>query len=267
MSLFSRLFRDRHGIAAVEFALLSSFILLPLFIGLIEILTLYRSEAKLTALTTDVALMVSYNVSTDTGITSLSVPTATGAASLQDICQGAVQAVFPYPSNGMTLAISSVTVESNSAGLPQSDTAVYTTTPKYDVWEADFTVSNGTCTAAGLGSTTSGSTTTMTGSPIIGYSNAVSLATTSPPSTSGTQGLTGLVAVPCDNAIIVQTKMTYPGLVGVLLKSRPVLTQSSYARWAAAWNEAELQCSGTHCGTQYAVVPPTCTTTNTSAIN
>lgn len=257
MSMFRRFSRDRRGIAAVEFAILSSAIMLPLFFGTVEVITLFRTEAKLTALTTDVALMVSYNATSINGITSLPVPASAGTPSLQDICQGAIQGLAPIPPGGMTMAIASVTLESNSAGLPATS-AVHTTTPAYDFWEADFTVSGSTCSP-------------VTGSTVIGATTAESLVTTSPPATGGPTGSStawnGMLAVPCDNAIIVRANTTYSGITGLVFKSRPVLSQTSYARWANTWNEAELQCSGTGCTTAYAATTPICTTTNTTATN
>ena len=257
--------RDRRGVAAVEFAILSSFILLPLFLGLIEILTLYRAEAKLTALTADIAEMVSYVASGPTGITSLPVPAATGAASLTDICQGAVSGLAPFPGSALTIAIASVTLEFNLNGLPApvspATKPYYSSTPTYDEWEADFSVSNGTCTPT---------TPTGTGDGTIGHVNAELLATTSPPSTGGPTGgsttWTGMLAVPCDNAIIVKANMTYPGLIGVVLRTRPTLSQTSFSRWANTWTEAELQCSGNYCATNYAATQ-VCNTTNTTATN
>lgn len=53
------LLSDRRGTAAVEFALIFGLFLLPLFIGLIEVVTLYRAQEKLNAFVSNLALMVS----------------------------------------------------------------------------------------------------------------------------------------------------------------------------------------------------------------
>ncbi len=253
-------FRDRRGVAALEFALLSTFVLLPLFLGLVEILTMLRAESKLTALTVDVAQMVSYEAQGATGITLLPT-TAAGSTSMQDICQGAITALYPFPAGTVILSIASVTVETNKNGLSSGtgNAPVYSASPTYDVWETDFKVTGSTCT------TTSGTGAGMSNTNI-GTANAELLATTSPPSTTGTTGYSGMLAVPCDNAIIVKASMTYPGIIGVVLRTRPVLSQTSFARWANSWTEAELQCTGTGCATNYAATQ-ICNATNTLAIN
>jgi Flp pilus assembly protein TadG len=224
----------RRGVAAVEFALVLP-VLLILFMGTVEILTLYRAEAKLNTLTINVAQMVAIqNQSTTTGISTVPA-TGTSSATLQNICQGAVLGLAPFPANGLILNIASVTLESSKAGLPSTSTA-YSSSNTYDMWESDFTVSGNNCTATS--STTSGT---------IGAASAKNLATTSPPSSTGTPGTLGLLAVPCDNAIIVQASLTYPGLLGIILQSRPTLTQAAYTRWRYAGTSTELQCSGTSC--------------------
>ena len=275
---------DRRGIAALEFALISSLILLPLSIGLVEILTLYRAEAKLSAFTTNVAQMVAYEAQGATGNTLLAT-TAAGITdntlqntSLQDVCQGAIAGLAPFPAGGMKLAIASVTLEANANALPaKSSTLGYTTgTPTFDVWETDFSISGNTCTPiSGSNTYTAGTATTMTTPYIIGATDAEKLATSSPPSTSGqvptssTTSWPGMLAVPCDNAIIVKATMIYPGLVGLILPSRPTLSQTSFARWANTWSQAELQCnsgSGTGCDTQF-IANQVCTSTNGNLLN
>lgn len=151
----------------------------------------------------------------------------------------------------MTLNVASVTLEASPQGLPTTSTA-YSTSRSYDVWEGDFTVSGSNCNA-----------TSSSASAAIGASHAEALATTSPPSTSGTPGTTGLLAVPCDNAIIVQASLTYPGLLGVVLINRPTLTQAAYTRWRYAGTQAELQCSGSACFTSNAT-KQVCNSTNTA---
>jgi Flp pilus assembly protein TadG len=279
MNWFGRFSHDRRGIAAVEFALVVSIIMLPLFIGLVEILTLYRAEIKLSALTTNIAQMVAYEAESATGNTLLAT-TSSGitastlqSTSLKDICTGAISGLGPFPGSGITIAIASVTLEANKNGLPTTSSVYTTGAPAYDVWETDFSVSGGSCTTtSGTSTYTAGTASTMTGSATIGATNAELLATSSPPSTSGSlpaAGATswpGMLAVPCDNAIIVQAKMTYPGMIGLILQSRPTLTQSSYARWANSWNQAELQCTGTGCNTQF-IATQLCTSSNITATN
>ncbi|MDR3576204.1 MAG: pilus assembly protein [Anaerolineaceae bacterium] len=245
---FFHRFKDRRGIAAVEFALVMP-ILLVLFIGTIEILTLYRAEAKLNALTINVAQMVAIqNQSTTNGISTL--PAAgTGQASLQNICQGAILGMAPFPAEGMILNIAGVTLESSPNGLPKTSTA-YSTANSYDVWENDFAVSGGSCTAS-------------TNAAAIGASGAESAATTSPPSTTGAAGgISGLLAVPCDNAIIVQASIIYPGILGIILQTRPTLTQWAYTRWRYAGTTTELQCSG--CSLTSNAAKQVCNSSNTA---
>ncbi len=225
---------ERRGVAAVEFALVVP-VLLILFMGTVEILTLYRTEAKLNALTINTAQMVAIQYQSTTNGISTVPATGTSVTSLQNICQGAVLGLAPFPADGLTLDIASVTLESSNAGLPNTSTA-YSSSNTYDVWEGDFTVSGSSCNATSSG--TNGS---------IGASSAKKLATTSPPSTTGTSGTSGLLAVPCDNAIIVKASLTYPGILGVILQSRPKLTQAAYTRWRYASTLTELQCSGTSC--------------------
>ncbi|HEY1857560.1 TadE/TadG family type IV pilus assembly protein [Acidocella sp.] len=242
--------KDRRSIAAVEFALVMP-ILLVLFIGTIEILTLYRTEAKLNAMTINVAQMVAVqNQATTNGISSVPA-TGTSEASLQNICQGALLGLAPFPGSGMTLKIAGVTLESSPQGAPTTSKA-YSTGRSYDVWEGDFSVSGSSCSATSSSSTSA-----------IGASNAETLATTSPPSTSGTVGTAGLLAVPCDNAIIVQASLTYPGILGVILHSRPTFTQAAYTRWRYAGTQEELQCSGTACFASNATTQ-VCNNTNTA---
>ena len=249
-------FKDRlgrRGIAAVEFALVMP-ILIVLFLGTIEILTLYRTEAKLNAMTIDIAQMLAIqDQSTTSGITTLA-STGTGQVSLQNMCQGAILGLAPFPPGGMTLAIASVTLESGPTGLPNPNTSTskaYSSSNTYDAWESDFTVSGGTCST--------------TGGHVIGLANVEQLSTTSPPSTTGTSGTNGLLAVPCDNAIIVQATLTYPGIMGVILQNRPTLTQTAYTRWAYAGTQTELQCSSTDtgCTTGY-VSTQLCNSSNTA---
>ncbi len=244
---------NRRATAAVEFALMAPF-LLVLFIGVIEIVTLYRTEAKLNTMVISVAQMVAIQNQTTTSGISIIPSSGTNQSSLQDICQGAILGLAPFPPEGMTLAIAGVTLESGPTGLPNVNTAtskVYNATNTYDAWEGDLTVSGTTCNTA---------TTTS-----IGLANAEKLATTSPPSTTGTSGTSGLLGVPCDSAIIVKATLTYPGIMGIILTNRPTLTQTVYTRWRYASPQTELQCASTDtgCTTSY-VTTQLCNSSNTS---
>lgn len=208
----------RRSVAAVEFAIIVP-VLLVLFIGTIEIITLYRAEGKINALAFNVAQMVSVEPSPTTLATA-------GQTSLNDICQGAILGLAPFPPNGVTIQVVSVTLEpsalsSNTAASP----------PVFDEWEADSTVSGSSCT-----------TTATNG---FGAAAAESLATTNPPVTTATSytGTTGEVEVPCDNMIIVKASMTYPGITGLIVMNHPTLTQTAFTRFRYASPTDQLQCS------------------------
>ncbi|MDE1906355.1 MAG: pilus assembly protein [Rhodospirillales bacterium] len=248
------LFSDRRSVAAVEFALIAP-ILLVVFFGIVEIATLYRTEAKLNAMTINIAQMVAGETnSSATGIVSVSSGGASPAAlQIQNVCQGGILGLAPFPPSGMTVKIASVTLESNSNGLPTT-APVYSTNPTYDMWETDYSVSGSNCNVTSTGS-----------SALIGNTGAVNLATTSPPSATGTSGLNGMLVYPCDNAIIVNTTLTYPGILGVVMQSRPNLSQWAYTRWVYASATSELQCSSsdTGCYVNYAA-KQTCNSNNTA---
>jgi Flp pilus assembly protein TadG len=241
----SGLFRDRRGVAAVEFALLSTFIFVPLIIGLVEILTLFRSEAKLATMAADTAEMVSIEAQSTTNNVTNVLATSTAATSLQDVCHGAVLGLQPLPATGMTLDIAGVTMESGPNGTTGKN--VNSAAVTYDVWEQDFTVSGTTCTPSGASG--------------IGASAAEAYATSSPPSLTGTPGTSGLIEYPCDNAIVVQASMVYPGMIGLVLPSRPTLTQVSGTRWRYASPSGEIEC--TACSLSTVQSPQLCNTTNT----
>ncbi len=201
------------GIAAVEFALIAPFIV-TLLLGTVEMLTLYRCDAKLNAVAANVAQMVAIEA---TPLGSSSPASTNNATSLKDICQGAVAGLAPFPPTGLTISISSVTLETAATTTPA-------TAATYDQWEADSTASPGVAC-----STTAGT--------VYGFSNAVTAATT-----PGTGASGGLVEKPCDNAIIVKVSLQYPGLTGLFLTSKPTLTQTGYARWRYAAPTQELTC-------------------------
>jgi Flp pilus assembly protein TadG len=230
----------RRGIAAVEFALVAPLLML-LLIGSIEILTLYRTDAKLNAVAINMAQMISFAPAVTTG-------TASGnTSSLNDMCKGAVLGMAPLPASGLTIDVASVTEEGAPNGLPKSAPAYDASGPYYDKWEADSTVSSsGSCSTAGgtaiLGNTASG--------------NPVSYATT-PTSTA-------IVELPCDNAIIVKVSVPYPGLTGLFLTSRPTLSQQIYTRWAYVSQVTELDCTGC---TEQSAATQICNSSNTESTN
>lgn len=212
----------RRGVAAVEFAIVMPFVLV-LFIGTIEIATLYRTDAKLNAVAFNIAQMVSLTQSVSSGASS------TGISSLNDICRGAVMGLAPFPASGMTVNIASITQE-NAAGNAAD----------YYEWESDSTVSaNGTC------STPAGSATSILSGG--GADAPLTIATAS--------GSSSMLATQCDNVIIAQVSLTYPGIMGVILTSRPTLTQTAYVRWANTTSTSQLECSDC---TVHAAAAPNC---------
>lgn len=193
----------RRAVAAVEFAIVVP-LLLVILIGTIEILTLYRTEAKLNSLAYNIAYMISAEAS------PLAM-TANGP-SVQDACAGAILGLEPFfPGPQFNVSVASVTLEpsaasSNVVGKP----AVY------DEWEAQSTNGASGCTS--------------TAKPLI-------LTSVTPPATA-----LGMLEVPCDNVIIVRASMQYPGLTGLIVRSRPTLTQTAYVRWAFVAPTAQLLC-------------------------
>ncbi|HTQ71427.1 MAG TPA: TadE/TadG family type IV pilus assembly protein [Acidocella sp.] len=256
---------DNRGTAAVEFALIFSLFLLPLFIGLIEVITLYRAQEKLNAFVNDLALMVSLEGTggTTTGVYSVAA-TGANANSLQDVCNGAVAGFAPYPPNSLTVQIASVTMEAGPNGLPATNSSTsfvyHSGSSLYDQWEQDFTVAGGSCATqgvAGIGASTS-------------PSNATNLTTSNPPSTAGGSG--GLVIYPCDNGIIVKATMSYPGLLGLIITRSMTLSQSAYVRWRYASIVSELQCptcfvSNNNTTALYGSVKQACNSSDTGATN
>jgi hypothetical protein len=209
----------RRAVAAVEFAMIMPFVLV-MFMGTIEVSTLYRTSAKLNAVAFNVAEMISLTQSVKTAASGV------GITSLNDICQGAVMGLAPFPAGGMTIKIASITREASPNGTPQTSSAYSTSGPTYDEWESDNSVaSNGTCSAP-----TAGTDAILTGT---GASAPINIAMT---------GTNAMLDVPCDNVIIVQVNETYPGIIGVVLSSRPKLMQTAYIRWANTTTTSELSC-------------------------
>jgi hypothetical protein len=135
---------------------------------------------------------------------------ALSSTALQDVCFGAADTLLPLAANGLTVDIASVTT--TTAGT------------KVDYWEQDFT--GASCTAVAT--------------PVIGSATACNLATNNNaggllPAANGAIG---------DNAIIVRATLTYPGLVGLWLKSAPTYTQQVLTRWSYATTSNELKVTG-----------------------
>lgn len=251
--------RGRRGIAAVEFALVMP-VLLVLFIGTFEVLTLYRAEGKVNALAFNVAQMVSVEPQS-------AAAQGVNATSLQDICNGAILGLAPFPPAGLVLDIASVTMEQGPSGLPAINTAsarAYAAHPAFDVWEQTFYVPSGAATCS------PGTLATVTP---MGAGAAISLATTNPPIASaaapdygfyGNTSDAGQVEVPCDNMIIVKASTVYPGLTGLIVTSRPVLSQTAYTRWRYGSELEQIICPGC---TQTPAVPLQYCNANNTAMN
>lgn len=245
-----KLFHDRlgrRGIAAVEFAIIVP-VLLVMFIGVVEMLTIYRAQAKLNALVINVAQMVSVTQSANL-TTASNTGTAATVTSLNDICKGALYGMAPFPASGITISIASVTLEPSA--LNKNTPA---TTPAFDEWESDSTgLTNTTC------STTTGTTIlngTGAAAPI-----TIAKANASAGSTMGT----GMLEDPCDNIIIVQASIVYPGIIGLIIKTRPTLTQTAYSRWTNSSTLTQLLCS--NCQLSPATPLDYCNTSNSTATN
>ena len=239
-----------RGIAAVEFALIVP-VLLILFIGTVEVVTLYRTEAKLNAAAFNTALAISIAETVSTAnppiadIAATASEPAMSVTSLNDLCRGAVLGVAPYPSAGMTIDMASITEEAGPNGTPTT-APVYNATRTYDLWEADSSVSGSTCTTSG-------------GSAIIGDTSNSGLVYNAENPTS-----TSLVEVPCDNVIIVKVSLPYAGITGLILKNRPTLTQTAYVRWRTAAPTTEITCAGC---TLSSAPKQVCNALNTTATN
>ena len=170
----------------MEFAIVIP-VLLVLFVGTIEILTLYRTEAKLNALAFNVSQMVSIAQAVFGGRHPLR---QAGITSLNDICQGAILGLQPFPPGGLTIEVASVTLEPSASG---SNTPA--STPAYDIWEGDSIVTGQTCSTPGSGATAIGATQAKT------YAGSTT---------------TGMLQNPCDNIVIVTASLIYPGITGLI---------------------------------------------------
>jgi Flp pilus assembly protein TadG len=207
----------RRGVAAVEFALVAP-VLLVLFMGTAEVLLLYRTQAKLNALASNIAEMVSLQD------TPLPV-SGTNVASLSDICTGAVYGLQPFPPKGLTVAVVSVTT---------TTAATSTVNGTYSIWEVDQPGGGCANAATAIGATTA---------------CALALDGTPGPMIPQSGGAAG------DNVIIVRATLTYPGIVGVILGNAPTFTQTAYSRWI---NLQQRTANLTFSGTGYTTVSKTC---------
>jgi Flp pilus assembly protein TadG len=216
---------DNKAIAAVEFALCAPFLLF-LFVGTLEILLLYRTSTKLNALTANFAEMVSLQPTS---------PISTSTPGLADLCKGVIAGLQPFPPQGLTISVASVTQTSNAIAATQNSPAVPAT---YGEWETDL---KGDC-----------STNTPGTHPITttGTDGAVTIAT------GNGVPANAMVQSAGDNVIIVRATLTYPGILGIVLTSVPSLSQTAVARWRWASpanispttaTSLEFLCAGTGC--------------------
>ena len=245
----------RRAIAAVEFALCAP-LLIILFLGTVEILMLYRTEAKLDALSGNFAEMVALQevaAVNASGVTEAHspVPTITAGSSppgLTDLCSGAAYGLQPFPPNGLTIDVASVT--ETAAAVPASP-GVAATSPTYGEWEVDM---SGNCSTTG---------TQLIGTT--GTKGALNVAV-------GNGTTTGMVQGLGDNIVIVRATLQYPGLLGLFITSTQTLTQTAVSRWryASATNVTnptatpapaatlEFICTGTGCNTHTCTSSTSC---------
>jgi Flp pilus assembly protein TadG len=199
----------RRGIAAVEFAIFVPMLLI-LLIGTTELLTLYRTAAKLNAAAGNVAEMVSLQPTITPTAPTQGVPVTLYTVSntaLTDICNGAKSGLAPFGSASLKIAISSITLTSAAGASPAT----------YDTWEVD--------NACGTNAT------------------AISAATAQSLATAGSGG--SMLLFKGDNVIVVKASLNYPGLTGIFLTSAQTLTQTAFARWRLASSTTEQKCCAT----------------------
>lgn len=218
LQFFAKL--GRRGSASVEFAICATFIFIPVFFGTVELATVYRTYAKLDAMTNNVARMVALSQAVTTAappVSPVSISQLPVAAysnqetptSLADVCQGAITGMAPFPTTGMKLDVATITNET-IGGTPLATT---------DKWEYDQTVGNGVVCGGN-------STATLLGTAAI-------LATAY-----------GLIPSECDNVIVVQATVPYSGLFGMFVPAGFTLTQTIYTRWSINTPQTELMCAG-----------------------
>ncbi len=111
-SLCASAWRDRSGVAALEFAAVAPTMLL-FIMGTVEILNAIRLQAKLNVAAGQLAELVA-------GQSSVTAPSGT----LTDICTGAAMNIIPYPRGALSANIASV----SNDYLSKRDTSLQPTT-------------------------------------------------------------------------------------------------------------------------------------------
>jgi len=119
-SLCAHAWRDRSGVAALEFAAVTPVMLL-FIIGTVEISNAIRLQAKLNVAVGQIAELVA-------GEQSVTAPSGT----LTDICTGAAMNIIPYPMGALSADIASVSNDHPSNRIVSTDS---TTVNAYLNWE------------------------------------------------------------------------------------------------------------------------------------
>ena len=124
--------RDRSGVAAVEFALVAS-VLVTLIMGTVEISNAIRLRAKLEITAGQLAELVAGQSSVTAPQWSATVPASAG--SLADLCNGAAMNLLPYPAGALSADIVSLSNDhpNNRPSPPQGSTNATVNT--YLDWE------------------------------------------------------------------------------------------------------------------------------------
>ncbi len=120
-SLCASAWRDRSGVAALEFAAVAPTMLL-FIMGTVEISNAIRLQAKLNVAVGQIAEMVA-------GQSSVTAPSGT----LADICTGAAMNIIPYPRGALSANIASVSNDHPSNRVAKSTDS--TTVNTYLDWE------------------------------------------------------------------------------------------------------------------------------------
>lgn len=105
-----RLYRDRSGVAALEFALIAS-IMVTMILGTIEFSNIFRAQAKLNVAAGQLVEMIA-------GQASVTQGSANGpGGSLGDLCTAASYNMLPYSPSRLSAWIESTTVIQSGSGL------------------------------------------------------------------------------------------------------------------------------------------------------
>lgn len=102
-----RLWHDRKGVMAVEFAIIVP-ILLTMLIGCFELTYALQAEARLRTMAHGIAAIVAKQSAVD-------------AAAMTDICTGGILMMRPFAPTGMSIAVTSVTWNGGAAGVDWQD--------------------------------------------------------------------------------------------------------------------------------------------------